>query len=83
MTDERRKLLTDAMDKSESTLISLCCSRDLCETISDDRIMSSLIVLLRTIRILSTEVITLDEKIREYERRISDLESELKMLIRG
>lgn len=83
MTDERRKLLTDTMNRSEDILINLCCSSDLGQTISDDVIRSSLTVLFRTIRILGTEVINFDEKTRAYERRISDLESEIKMLIRG
>lgn len=83
MTDERRKLMADALNKSEDILISLCRSSNSKETISDDAIRRSFVVLFRTIRILGTEVINFDDKTREYERRIYDLESELKMLVRG
>ena len=81
MTSEQRKLLTDAMDKSEDILVDLCCNKGVgwgSETYKD-----ALVYLSRQLRILSVETLSLVDKIDGYERRISDLEKEIKMLVRG
>ena len=81
MTAEQRKVLTDAMDKQENSLVDLCVNKT---SINDeDKLRDAIIFLSRECRLVAIEVLNLSEKNKELLKRIEDLETEMGLLVRG
>ena len=81
MTKEQRDILVDAMDKQEDMLVDLCVNKGV--GWDDEKYKDALIFLSRECRMLAIEVIRLSEAYDGVVRRIEDLETEMRMAIRG
>lgn len=74
MTKEQRDILVDAMDKQEDMLVDLCVNKGV--GWDDEAFKDAIIFLSRECRILALEVIRLSE-------HVEDLETEMRLLVRG
>lgn len=80
MTEEQRKLLIDAMDKTEDILVDLCVNKGVgwdSETYKD-----ALVYVCRELKIVSLELLRLTDRDIEYGRRLETLEKTLQIVCR-
>lgn len=78
MTEEQRKLLIDAMDKTEDILVDLCVNKGV--GWDSEKYKDALVYVCRELKIVSLELLRLADKDIEYGQRIKELEKKLMII---